>query len=129
MAPRITVINSDRDTIEGLATALRDSGYTVSTLCTRGKSHDEVADFLRDEDPIVIVYDIGPPYTAAMAHWENLRRSHEARGKSFVLTTTGRGIEVGRFGEKHTELIEKPCGFDEVTAAVDRAVMRALRSR
>ena len=84
----------------------------------------QLAEFLGSEAPDIVVYDIGPPYTESIRHWHELRGTHAVRGKPFVLTTTGRALELGCFGDAETEVLEKPFSFERLVRAVRRAIRR-----
>jgi DNA-binding response OmpR family regulator len=121
---KVAILNTDFDTLEGLALALGDAGFRPVILNTRGATRGELTDFIGSTDPDVVVYDIGPPYIEAMRHWNELRRVQIVRGRPFVLTTTGRGLELGCFGDDDTEVLEKPFSFERLVRAVRRAVRR-----
>jgi DNA-binding response OmpR family regulator len=120
----VAVLNTDAETLEGLALALGDAGFRPYTFNTVGTSRDEVARFIGSVNPDVVVYDLGPPYTEAIRHWDELSQTRVAKGRPFVLTTTGRGLEIGCFGAKDTEIVEKPFSFTRLVRAVHRAVRR-----
>lgn len=124
MTQKVAVLNTDLDTLDGFALALGDAGFSTATLCTRGQTRAQLAEFLLSVAPDAVVYDIGPPYTESIRHWHELRGSREVRGKPFVLTTTGRALELGCFGEPETELLEKPFSFERLVRAVRRAIRR-----
>jgi len=127
MVRKVAVLNTDVDTLDGLALALSDAGFLPCVLNTRGTSPDQVQTFLGTSDPDVVVYDIAPPYLDALRHWNDLRRTTSMRGKPFVLTTTGRGFELGCFGDVETEIIEKPFSFGRLVRAVHRAIRRCKK--
>lgn len=104
--------------------ALGDAGFDPVTLCTVGRTRTQLASFLRDAAPDIVVFDIAPPYLEALRHWNELRDTRVVQGKPFVLTTTGRGLELGCFGDPHTEILEKPFSFQRLVRAVRRAVRR-----
>jgi DNA-binding response OmpR family regulator len=120
----VAVLNTDAETLEGLALALGDAGFRPFTLNTVGTTRAEIAHFIGSVNPDVIVFDLGPPYTEAIRHWEELRQTRAAKGRPFVLTTTGRGLEIGCFGDVDTEIVEKPFSFSRLVRSVQRAVRR-----
>ncbi len=124
----MAVLNTDYATLEGLALALGDAGYRPFVLNTIGTTRDQLADFIGEVDPVCVVFDIGPPYIEAIRHWDELTRTRAARGRPFVLMTTGRGLEIGRFGDGATEIVEKPFSFSQLVRAVRRALVRVRSS-
>jgi DNA-binding response OmpR family regulator len=125
VSQKVAVLNTSLDTLEGFALALGDAGFHPTTLCTVGRSRDQLTQFIGQVDPDIVVYDIAPPYGESIRHWDELRKTQIVQGKPFVLTTTGRALELGTFGDPHTEVLEKPFSFERLVRAVRRSIRRA----
>lgn len=120
----VVVINHDPDVLEALAAALEDDGLTVAKSDAR-RSAEELANLVREQDPRVVVYDLGPPpVDPAVEKWRNLCQQPGAR-RPYVITTT----YPCQF-DPHPCAVEcvllKPMTFDDVNAAVRRAMQVTL---
>jgi CheY-like chemotaxis protein len=83
----------------------------------------DVAAFVTQHDPDVIVYDIGPPYRDSWALFEKLRTLPEMRDRRFVITSANaRQVEqlVGR-DERIYEVVDTPAELGEIAVAVKEA--------
>lgn len=128
-ADTVAVLNTNAETLEGLALALSDAGFHPVTLNTVGSTRTDLARFIDHLDPDVVVFDIAPPYLEAMRHWNEGRQASSEQDRPFVLMTTGRGLDVARFGDETTEIVEKPFSFTRLVRAVERAARRRRRDR
>jgi hypothetical protein len=94
----------------------------VSTRDAQG-TPDELAAFIREHDPKVVVYDLGPPpLEPAVEKWRELCQQPGAH-RRYVLTCANQ-CEL----DPHPCMLEcvllKPFGLDDVTTAVRRAMRR-----
>jgi DNA-binding response OmpR family regulator len=74
----VAVLNTDAETLEGLALALGDAGFRPFTLNTIGTTQADLAHFIGAVNPDVVVFDLGPPYKEAIRHWDELRQTRAA---------------------------------------------------
>jgi DNA-binding NtrC family response regulator len=119
----VVVMNHDVDVLEAMATAVEAAGFTVAKRYAQ-EPVDELAAFIRQQDPKVIVYDFGPPPAElAVEKWRDLSRQPGA-SRAYVLTAT----YVHNLDADATTfecILLKPTTFDEVAAAIRRAISRA----
>ena len=123
------VINTSPDTIEMLRVVLQHAGMVVASAYTYQLRDGliDLATFMRQNKPAVVLYDIAPPYDANWALFEHLR-SHEAmRNCPLVLTSTNASYVEKLAGKDHPvyEVVGKPLDLD----AIVRATKEALRAR
>jgi hypothetical protein len=118
----VVVMNHDVDVLDAMATAVEAAGFTVAKRYAHGPV-DQLAAFIRQQDPKVIVYDFGPPPAElAVEKWRDLSRQPGA-GRAYVLTATyAHGLDAD------VEMVEcvllKPTTFEAVAAAIRRAMQR-----
>ena len=125
----VAVLNTSPDTIEMLRRVLQHAGFAVVT----GYIHDirdgrlDVAAFMREHDPSVVVYDIALPYDQQWTFFQHLKSRPALAGRSFVLTTTNAAeVEKVAGHDEHVyEIIGKPYDLGDIV----RAVKEACRSR
>ena len=88
--PVIAVINSTPDIIDMLRLAIESAGFVVVTALTFEVRDGEIDldRFIAQHEPIVIVYDIAPPYETNWRLFEHLSAMPMMRGRQFVLTST-----------------------------------------
>jgi len=118
----VVVMNHDVEVLEALAMAVEAAGFTVAKQYARGPV-DELAAFIRQQDPKVVVYDFGPPPAdLAVEKWRDLCRQPGA-SRAYVLTTTYAHDLDGDAAIVECILL-KPMTFDQVAEAVRRAMQR-----
>ena len=117
----IAIMDSDEDIVNTLREFLEQEGFRTAIahvpLIKRGEQ--DLLEFLADHDPVVVIYDIAPPYAP---NWTFFRLIHNLKAmdrRHIVLTTTNRqALEaVAREIEAH-DLIEKPYDLDAVLQAI-----------
>lgn len=125
----VAVFNASDDVVELLRMVIEQAGFAVVTGhiddIKRGKL--DLATFIEQHDPKVIVYDVAPPYDRTWIFLEHLRSQPPLKGRQFVLTTTNlaRVREAVGPAENVYEIVGKPFDLD----AIVRAVKEASRSR
>lgn len=121
--PIIAVMNSSRDLVNVLQTALEQDGFrTISLVSTIvGGATGPVA-FLREHQPAAAVYSISPPYRESWDILQEVRRQWQ--DGHFVITTTNVGALRACVGPAEAiELIGKPFDLDEITRALRRVLI------
>jgi CheY-like chemotaxis protein len=127
-APIVLIVNSNEDTVEMLRIQIEGAGMaTVGSHVTdikRGKQ--DFQELIRQHQPDVAVWDIGPPYDENWTFWNLLRTTDAAKDLPFVLTTTNRAALVKACGGDcdPIEIVGKPYDLDEVLKAVQASLRR-----
>jgi CheY-like chemotaxis protein len=131
-APSVAIVNTNPDLVEMLKTEVERAGLVVTTVHVEdirlGKV--DVAAFLEQHDPRVIVYDVVPPYDRSWRFLEHLRNSPAFKGRHFVLTTPNpaRLREVVGTDETVYEILGEPRDLGTIVTAVREASRaRAVR--
>jgi DNA-binding NarL/FixJ family response regulator len=115
-------MNHDVDVLDAMALAVEAAGFTVAKHYAKGPV-DQLAAFIRQQDPKVVVYDFGPPpVDRAVEKWRDLCRQPGAT-RAYVLTTTYAHELDGDAAMVECVLL-KPMTFDQVAGAVRRAMQR-----
>jgi len=131
-SPRVAVINSSEELGEMLSMVLQHVGIpTVMAYPLDFKrGRQDLAIFLTNYDPPVVVFDIAIPYAENWAFFERVRDSAAGRGRTFVVTTTNkRALEEIVGGTGAHEIIGKPYDLDAIVDAVRRALVDQQRRR
>src|SRR4051812_8198129 len=120
------IFNSSPDIVDMLRRAFEPAGIvTVSVLTHQIREGIvDVAAFLRQHDPDVVVYDIAPPYDGNFQLFEHVRTMEPMRNRKVVITSTNaRHVEelVGRDDTVY-EVVGKPLDLDRIIRAVKEAV-------
>lgn len=127
--PVAAVINSTPDIVDMLRIAIESAGFVVVTALTFEIRDGEVDldRFIAQHEPLVIVYDIAPPYETNWRLFEHLSAIPIMRGRQFVLTSTNVKHVAALAGREHQvyEVVGKPFDLDEIV----RAVKEASRAR
>lgn len=125
----VAVVNTSPDTIELLRVPLERAGFLVVSCYT----HDirdgklDFAAFVRTHDPVVIAYDIAPPYVRNTKLYQHVRGMDAVKDRQFVLTgTNARQVQklIGR-DEKVYEVVDSKEDIDNIV----RAIKDASRAR
>ena len=125
----VAVVNTNPDVVWMLRLALQQAGFIVVTAHIEEIKDGtiDVESFLKEHDPKVIVYDVGPPYDQNWRFLDHLRLATAFKGRQFVLTTVNedRLDEVVGIEESVYEIVGEAKDID----AIVRAVKEASRSR
>jgi len=108
---------------------IEQAGYVVITghIFDIKSGKLDLLTLIQQHDPIVIVYDISPPYDRNWQFLQHLRQRPPLVGRQFVITTTNAAHVheiVGR-DERVYEIVGKPLDLDQIV----RAVKEASRAR
>jgi hypothetical protein len=123
------VINTSPDVVDLLRRTFEPAGIvTVSALTYQIR--DGIVDFERFlslHDPLVVVYDIAPPYDANWRLFEHMCQIPAMRDRRKILTSTNPKHVEQLVGSDDTvyEVVGKPPDLDRIV----RAVKEAARSR
>ena len=125
----VAIINTNPDLVRLLRFELEGVGFVVFELHLeqiRAATAD-VAGFLEQHDPRVIVYDVAPPYQENWNFMEHLRASPGFEKRRFVLTS----MNVERVNQivGNDEAVYEILGLEEDLRPVVRAVKEASRAR
>lgn len=125
----VAIINTNPDLVRLLRFNLERAGFVVFEMHIeqiRAGTAD-VAGFLEQHDPSVIVYDVAPPYRENWNFMQHLRHSPGFERRRFVLTSMNaeRVHQIVGIDEAVYEIV----GLEEDLRAVVRAVKEATRAR
>jgi DNA-binding NtrC family response regulator len=120
--PLIAVLNSSRDLVTLLQTALEQDGFrTISLVSTLTSGATGPLAFLQEHEPAAAVYSVSPPYQESWAILEEVRQRWQ--GGRFVITTTNAGaLRAFVRTADAIELIGKPFDLDVITQALRRVL-------
>jgi hypothetical protein len=127
--PVVAILNSNDDVVEMLRNLLEPAGFVTVhghiDDIRRGKL--DLVNFVKQHEPVVIVYDLVPPYDRSWNYLYMLRDSEPLKGRPFVLTSVNaaRAREVVGNDEMVYEIVGRPLDLD----AIARAVKEASRAR
>ncbi len=128
----VAVINTSPDVIDILRRALEPAGFVVVTAMTHviREGGIDFQAFIQQHEPVVIVYDIAPPYDANWRLFEHLSSRPWMDQRRFVITSVNaREVEkVARTDQRIYEVVGKPLDLDQIGAAV-REASRARPTR
>ena len=125
--PVVAVIDTNPDLVELLKARIEAAGFVVLVIHVADiRTGLDIGNVIAQHDPVVIVYDVVPPYGRNWRFFEHLRET-VLQHRRFVLTTPNeRALRriIGR-DESIYEIVE---GADEIGSIV-QAVREASRSR
>jgi DNA-binding response OmpR family regulator len=131
--PVVAIFNSNDDVVEMLRYVLESSGFVVVSghvdAIRRGGT--SLSEFVEAHDPVVIIYDIVPPYDRSWRFLEHLREATVMRGRRFVLTSTNaqRVTEIVGTHEQVHEIVGKPYDLEQIAGAVQGAIDASRHER
>lgn len=118
----VVLINHDPDVLDALAAAVEGAGFIVAARHAQGTA-DELAAFIREQDPRVVIFDLGPPpLEPAIQKCQELCQLPGAH-RPYVLTTST-VCELPPHPCMLETVLLKPFTLDDVMAAVQRAMRR-----
>jgi hypothetical protein len=125
MGEIVAVFNSNPDAVTLVTTALSAAGFTVvfALIPDIRNGIVDLDQFISRFDPLVIVYDIGPPYDENWQTLQQLRSTALLRDRRFVLTSinAGRVEEFAGKDERIYEVVGKPYDLGRIARAVKEA--------
>ncbi len=112
-----------------LRVVLQHAGFLVASAFTYDirDGRVDLDAFVRRNHPLVVVYDVAPPYDANWALFQRLREDPALQACQFVITSTNAAQVQALAGrdERIYEIVGKPYDLDLVV----RAVKEASRAR
>jgi DNA-binding NtrC family response regulator len=125
--PRRTVLilNGFQDLLDMMRIALENAGFAVMTgdVDHLRRGHLDLKGIISQYAPVVVVYDVSPPYDRNWMFLEALRSSGPLAGLPLVLTSTNerRLRELVATSEPVIEVFGKPFDLLQLMDAVKRA--------
>jgi DNA-binding NarL/FixJ family response regulator len=123
--PVVAIFNSHDDVVEMLRFALEQTGLIVVSghIDAIRRGEQRLSDFVDEHDPVVILYDLVPPYDRSWHFLEHLRQTPSMQGRRFVVTSTNaqRVKEIVGGAEHVLEIVGKPYDIDAIVKAVQAA--------
>lgn len=88
----MAVLNSNQDVLRLIRSALEDEGYTVSTehIVSFKNGDTNLAQFLLNHQPAVVIYDLAPPYKENWNFLQLLCDIPQVAAVPMVLTTVNK---------------------------------------
>lgn len=119
----VALINPDDATRQALQAALEQAGFSTVSPGPQHLHYGQldVVRFLRDHEPAVVVYDLGPPYTQNWRILQALGDSGVAEERYVILTTVNKAALEQELGP--TEALEigaEASGLHELVRTVRR---------
>src|SRR5215475_14047930 len=119
------LINNSEDLLEILQAFLKAEGIptVIEHLARFKRGEVNIAQFLTEHQPQVVVWDIPPPYDANWEYFQYVRQLAEAQGRQFVLTTTNLVLLHEAAGPDVTaiEAVGKPFDLEDMRQAIRQA--------
>jgi CheY-like chemotaxis protein len=125
----VAIINTNHDLVRLLRFNLEAAGFVVFELHIEQirTGEADVAGFLQQHDPRVIVYDVAPEYQKNWNFMKHIRNSPGFEDRKFVLTTMNSERLHQIVG--NDEAVYEIVGLAEDLRAVVQAVKEASRAR
>ena len=119
------VFNSSDDMVELLRVLFERHGFVVVTghIAAIRKGELDLASFVAQHRPDVVVYDVVPPYDRQWRFLAHLRQTSPLNAIPFVLTSSNAAAtrELASTDEQIIEVLGRPFEFDALVEAVKRA--------
>jgi DNA-binding response OmpR family regulator len=120
----VQLFHSNPDVLAPLARLLESAGFDVVSALIPGVHHRYCgADtMMTQQDPAVVVYDIGPPYEKNWAMFERLRAT-SMRNRRFVITSVNpqQVKQLAGRDDRIYEVVDRPFDLDNIVQAVKEA--------
>jgi CheY-like chemotaxis protein len=123
-APVVAVFNSSDDMVELLRVLFERYGFVVVTghITAIRKGELDLAAFVAQHQPHVVVYDVVPPYDRQWRFLDHLRKTSPLKAIPFVLTSSNAHAtrQLAGTDEQIIEVLGRPFEFDNLVEAVRR---------
>jgi hypothetical protein len=121
----VAVFNTSEDVVAMLRAAIEAAGFeTVAGHVPDIKSGNlDFVAFMKQHDPVVVVYDIAPPYRENWTFLQTELSTDGAKGRKFVVTTANKQLlrEVTGYAVDILEISEKPDNLRQIVEAVKKS--------
>jgi DNA-binding NtrC family response regulator len=121
----VAVFNTSEDVVAMLRAAIEAAGFeTVAGHVPDIKSGNlDFVAFMKQHDPVVVVYDIAPPYRENWTFLQTVLSTDGAKGRKFVVTTANKQLlrEVTGYAVDILEISEKPDNLRQIVEAVKKS--------
>lgn len=128
----VGIANTNDDIIELLRLVLEKEGFATAVihLVDIKNGRADFNEFVEEQDPAAIIFDIPPPYDDNWTVVSTLRRLPVMQGRGVVITTTHKAHLERLVGESTgaVEIIGKPNDTSDVLEAVKRELRRTGKS-
>lgn len=124
----VGIANTNEDIIQLLRLVLEKEGFATAVfhLVDIKNGRSDFNDFVEQQDPAAIIFDIPPPYDDNWTVVSTLRRLPIMQHRGVVITTTHK-VHLERLAGESTgavEIIGKPNDTQDVLEAVKRELRR-----
>jgi DNA-binding NtrC family response regulator len=126
--PCVAILDRDPWLVRILQATFQTAGYPTVTpeAADHGWEPEELAQFIKREDPQAVVYDVTFPYEEHYRQFQQLLLRLEGKRPAFVLTTTGKTAVQRLAGsadaDPRLEIVSKPFDLEDVLRTVERAL-------
>jgi DNA-binding NtrC family response regulator len=123
--PVVALINSSPDVVDMIRIAMEHAGIVLVSTMTHEVRDGEVdiEAFVRQHDPLVVLYDIAPPYDANWLLFQHICGMPPLRDRHFIITTTNERHVRGLVGNQRLfEIVGKPYDLQLLVTAVKEAL-------
>ena len=124
--PVVALINSSPDVVDMVRITMEHAGIVLVGTMTHEIRDGEIdiANFVRQHQPQVILYDIAPPYEANWLLFQHISSMPELSDRQFIITTTNeRHVRALAGSERRIlEIVGKPYDLGLLTDAVKEAL-------
>jgi hypothetical protein len=129
----VALFNASDDTVEMLERVLSVAGLTLfwCRFADVRKGRIDFADYVRQHNPEVVIFDISPPYDLNWRFFATLRDHPAMLGRGVVLTTTNkqRLDEIAGVDSHALEVVGKPADLERIQAEIETQSRKAAGSR
>jgi DNA-binding response OmpR family regulator len=128
---RVAVMNTSKEVTDMILEVLKIEGFSTCFVFTHQLKKDEgyFDEYLENNTPQVIIYDIAIPYEENYVLFKRLRSRKSAKGIPFVLTTINKKALEKLVGKTPAfEIIGKPFDLEELIKAV-RSASRSHKTK
>ena len=124
--PVVALFNSSDDLIEMIRYMLERNGFLVASAHINDlrRGNLDLEAFVKQNQPVVVIYDLVPPFDRQWAFMDHLRQNSALRGVPFVLTSTNPVLarELAGRDEPVLQVVGRPFEFEQLLAAVQHAL-------
>jgi DNA-binding response OmpR family regulator len=127
--PTVALFNASDDTVEMVERMLATMGISCLTACHFTDLKKGTVDFntyLAIHNPVVVIFDISPPYGENWEFFKTMRDSMAMERRGLVLTTTNkiRLDEIVGDDSCAIEIVGKPYDLQQITNAIEAALRK-----